>query len=148
MLQWVMADVIDRIKRLRELKERAAQMEWMASDAERREQEEEVRSLEERIQASQQSVDGMRLSSLASHHMYIYTLEMRRRKEEGILDEFEEVVEEKRKEMQERALEKRTIEAVAEIRDEERRVEEKRKETKELSEHGVMRWRRLLDDQG
>ena len=43
-----MSDVIDRIQRLRKLKERAAQMEWMASDAERREQEREVQSLVDR----------------------------------------------------------------------------------------------------
>ena len=95
MLQWAMSDVIDRIQRLRKLKERAAQMEWMASDAERREQEREVQSLIERMESSQQSVDGMRLSSLASHHMYVYNLEMRRRKEQGILGEFEEDVDEK-----------------------------------------------------
>ena len=121
-------------------------MEWMASDAERREQEDEVQELADRIAASQQAVDGMRLSSLANHHLYIYSTEMQRRKEEGILKEFEEEAEEKRKEMQERALERRTIEAVAEIRDEERRVEEKRKETKEFSEHGVVRWRRKQGD--
>ena len=146
MLQWAMSDVIDRIQRLRKLKERAAQMEWMASDAERREQEREVQSLIERMESSQQSVDGMRLSSLASHHMYVYNLEMRRRKEQGILGEFEEDVDEKQKEMQERALERRTIEAVAELRDEERQMEERRKETKELSEHGVVRWRRNSED--
>lgn len=121
-------------------------MEWMASDAERREQAREVEDLENRIENSQATVDGMRLSSLANHHMYIYSLEMRRRKEEGILEEFEKEAEEKRKEMQERALERRTIEAVAEIREEERRVEEKRKETKDLSEHGVVRWRRKQDE--
>jgi flagellar biosynthesis chaperone FliJ len=115
-------------------------MEWMASDAERREQSEYVEVLEDRISQSQQTVDGLRLSSLASHHLYVYSLEMRRRKEEGILEEIVEEADKKRKVMQERALERRTIDAVAERRAEERRVEEKRKETKELSEHGVMRW--------
>ena len=109
-----MSEVIDRIQRLRKLKERAAQMEWMASDAERREQEKQVHTLIDRMEASQQAVDGMRLSSLASHHMYVYSMEMRRRKEQGILGEFEEEVDEKRKEMQERAVERRTIGAVAE----------------------------------
>ena len=141
-----MSDVIDRIQRLRKLKERAAQMEWMASDAERRGQEEQVEELKRRIESSQEEVDGLRLSSLASHHMYIYSMEMRRRKEEGILEEFEKEAEERRKEMQEKALERRTIEAVAEIRDEERRVEENRKETNQLSEHGVVRWRRKQDE--
>ena len=117
-------------------------MEWMASDAERRNQEEQVEELKERIEASQNEVDGLRLSSLASHHMYIYSMEMRRRKEEGILEDFEKEADEKRKEMQDRALERRTIDAVAEIREEERRVEDNRKETNELSEHGVVRWRR------
>ena len=137
-----MSDVIDRIQRLRKLKERAAQMDWMASDAERRAQEEHVEDLRARITSSQDEVDGLRLSSLASHHMYVYSMEMRRRKEEGILEEFEKEADEKRKEMQEKALERRTIDAVAEIREEERRVEERRKETNQLSEHGVVRWKR------
>jgi flagellar export protein FliJ len=138
-----MADVIDRIQRLRKIKERAAQMEWMASDADRRAQEQEVHDLEERIVTSQQTVDGMRLSSLVNHHRYIYSLEMRRRKEEDILKEIEQEVEAKRTEMQERALERRIIDAVAEVREEERRVEDKRKETRQLGEHGVLRWRRI-----
>lgn len=146
MLQCPMADVIDRIQRLRKLKERAAQMEWMASDAERREQEREVESLVERIETSQRNVDGLRLSSLANHHLYVHSLEMRRRKEKEILGEFEEEADEKRTEMQERALERRTIEAVAEVRDEEKKVEARREETKELSEHGVVRWRRKKDE--
>lgn len=137
-----MSDVIDRIQRLRKLQERAAQMEWMASDAERREQEEHVDDLKARISASQNDVDGLRLASLASHHMYIYSMEMRKRKEEGILEEFEKEADEKRKEMQEKALERRTIDSVAEVRDEERRVEARRKETHQLSEHGVVRWKR------
>jgi len=141
-----MSDVIDRIQRLRKLKERAAQMEWMASDAERREQESHVQQLVDRMEKSRAAVDGMRLSSLEHHHHFVHAMEMRRRKEQEILDDVVEGVEEKRQEMQERALERRTIEAVAELREEERMVESRREETKLLSEHGVLRWRRLAED--
>ena len=138
-----MDDVIDRIARLRKIKERAAQMEWMSADADRREQSETVEDLERRLNDSRERMVGSDVLSMVSYYQYASRLEHRRRKEQSILDELAEVAEEKMDEVREKSLERQIMETIAEHRQEERRMEEKRTENNVLSDHGSIRWLRI-----
>jgi flagellar export protein FliJ len=138
-----MDDVIDRIARLRKIKERAAQMEWMSADADRREQSEMVEDLEQRLVDSREQMVGNDVLSMVSYYKFASRLEHRRRTEQSILDELETAAEEKMDEVRERAMERQIMETIAENREEERRIEEKRTENNVLSDHGSIRWLRI-----
>jgi len=135
-----MSDTIDRIQRLRKLRERSAQMDWMAADNDRREQEEVLDKLDERVRRAHFHTNQSGVAQKRVYDAFLVEMDRRKKREGEILKGFESDVEEKMDEMREKAMERQIIDAVAEHRQEEQRIEDRRREGKVLSDHTTVRW--------
>lgn len=134
-----MADTIRRIHRLLENRERLARLDLVRAEQARADQETAVQHVKDAIHAAREApVEDA--GSHAQSQVYVLKMEMARRTHEHRLIERQREVGRQREAVVAAAKEARSVELVAEHREERAAEDIRTHERKELDEHGLQGW--------
>jgi len=135
-----MSDVIDVIRRIRKVKEDACRQELTRAEYARDVSEACLQSVTEAVEQAQQSCDPEDAGMMTHHHSYALKMEMNRRALKREVEIREQMVARKRGELVEAAVETKSIENVADARNELQAQEQAKSQQNVLDEFGSIGW--------
>jgi len=130
---------MDTLKRVRKIRERLAELDWMEAQAAQRDQENRTLENDKLAEASHSQV-GDRSEDMVLHHLYALQLEVTARRDIRELATREAKTLHRQRQMRSAQLETRVVESVAESRREETAIEDARPAQAELDEMGMKAW--------
>lgn len=134
--------VLPQLHRLRKYKEHTARRDLLDAQAAQRATEEKIRCTEERVAVSRAQAKTTDPAEMARHHAYALRMELSRRRDEAGLIKRRGEVARRRTEVRTAAVAARTVERLAEMREELTSTERRRTEQHRLDELGMMSWNR------
>ena len=130
---------MDTLKRVRKIRERLAELDWMEAQAAQRDQEDRTRENQQKAEDSHAKASGS-TEEMMMHHLYALQLEITSRRDLVELETRKAKTRNQQLRMQAAQLETRVVESVEQSRALENALEEARPAQAELDEMGMNAW--------